>query len=86
MVVMAKLTDFGIRCDSTHQLDEMNKKKVLKQLMSVSDSNALRCIANLCRIYYYDNIKNWEFIVQSSLNHKMVSHFKFFWWNQEYNS
>lgn len=77
MVVMAKLTDFGIRCDSPSKLDEMNKKKVLKQLMSVSDPNALRCIANLCRIYYYDNIKNWEFIVQSSLNYKMVGHFKF---------
>lgn len=77
MVVIAKLSDFGIRCDSPHQLDEMNKKKVLKQLTSVSEPNALRCIANLCRIYYYDNIKNWEFIVQSSVNYKMVSHIFF---------
>ncbi|KAL1498340.1 hypothetical protein ABEB36_009153 [Hypothenemus hampei] len=71
--LIAKLGDLGIPCMSVEELDSQNQKRLLKQLAKIPNQLAIKCIAMLCKIYGYDDIKYWEYIVNSAIEFHTVS-------------
>ncbi|XP_030761247.1 uncharacterized protein LOC115886295 [Sitophilus oryzae] len=70
--VIAQMNDLGVCLESIEQLDEMNKKKLLKKLTQIHGRIAIKCIASLCKIYALDDLKYWQFIVETAIQLNMI--------------
>ncbi|XP_076262126.1 kinetochore component rough deal [Rhynchophorus ferrugineus] len=72
IIVIAQMGDLGVCFENVQQLDEMNKKKILKKLTQIGGHIAVKCIASICMIYHLDDLKYWEFIVNTAIQYNMI--------------
>ncbi|CAH1127816.1 unnamed protein product [Ceutorhynchus assimilis] len=72
MSVIAKMCDLGLKFEGVAELDEGNKKRLLKNLAKVNTIAAIKCIASLCKIYGFNDLKYWEYIVNSAVQFRMI--------------
>lgn len=72
LLVMANLDDLGLKFKTVEDLDNFNKKKLLRKLSGIDRPIAIKCIGRICKIYGFDDLNYWEFIVNSAIRYNMI--------------
>ncbi|XP_050299844.1 uncharacterized protein LOC126738517 isoform X2 [Anthonomus grandis grandis] len=70
--IIATLSELGITIKSVEELDQQKHKKLLKILAVINKPLAIKCIASLCKIYELNDLKYWEYIVNTASQFYMV--------------
>ncbi|KAJ8955863.1 hypothetical protein NQ318_005411 [Aromia moschata] len=75
MSLLSELECLGVTL-TIEALDQYNKKELLKRLSQIGKLTAVKVMATICMTYIIDDLRYWEFIVNSMLKLGVLTELK----------